>query len=94
MNLSEITDKLRNGTYSFVVRKRARSIVWEKLRNVNNENGDEIPNIVACCECFEAIQNNNSVTTNLMRHPCVARIVPNSSNLIQVTTADKKVNYL
>lgn len=76
MNVDEIADNLRNLLYRCVVPmkndKPLKSSVWETWHWVANEEGDVIPDVIACVKCY-TVQNYKSTkgTSNLKNHECI-----------------------
>ena len=64
-----IKSKLLSKEYKLKL-KRGRSKVWDTFRSVEDANGTQIENIVACSTCFTVLKYSNC-TSNLVKHKCV-----------------------
>lgn len=90
VDIAIIKSKLLTGELKFSD-KRKKSKVWEIFGSIENSNGQEIPNIVACKKCFNIYKFGKS-TSNLVRHKCylVANAKSDNNKEVNVDLETKK----
>lgn len=73
LHSSKYSDNIRNGIYT-ISRKRGTSKAWEVFGAINDENGDEVKEYVACRLCHAVNKLSGKTTSNLLQHKCVKQL--------------------
>ena len=92
MEEQSISLNLNNNIFSICDKRNCRSKVWGTFGEIKNQNGDTIPNFVACRSC-KKVMKNFKTTTNLLRHRCFKETLPNINKEVIVSMADKKAVF-
>lgn len=71
MRSAKIKERLLNGEYSFNL-KRGRSKIWDTFSRINDADGKEILETVACKICYGIYKFVGS-SSNLVKHKCYAK---------------------
>ncbi|XP_037940279.1 uncharacterized protein LOC119673117 [Teleopsis dalmanni] len=70
LTYADIKSKLFAGHYTLQFSKRGTSMVWKMFGTIKDENGAEIPDLVACKICYSVMRNQAKYTSNLTKHKC------------------------
>lgn len=76
----ELKEKINSGSYSHRPKSNARkSVVWSIFNEIVDEDGAIINNFFHCTDCQAINQSIKGTTTQLLRHPCVRKLMPSAS---------------
>lgn len=81
INKFAIKTKIQCGEFK-LIKNPGRSKIWEIFFKIEENNGQEVPNVVACNICKSVYSHNGKSTSNLIRHKCYIKAI--QSNIVKI----------